>query len=145
MLVAAVRATNREISITEVAMQAADQGLLPCDFDNEHDTDALVAIALSMRSIATAQWQEPLAWRGAVEAALDTVSDGETAGQRRAVAWRARVRQQRSFREWKKRIQKLEAERDERDTLTALTPLDPAQKCERNEACAEHDDPPRTR
>jgi hypothetical protein len=95
LLAVAVCATNREISITEVALQAASQGLLPCDFDDENGTDALVAIALGLfrRKLNGPAPREPVGWRGAVEAALRLVHKGAwTQRQRRGDDWRAQVR-----------------------------------------------------
>jgi hypothetical protein len=98
-LVVAVRATNRHISITEVACQAAAQGLLPCDLDNVDGADALTALALAIRS-QPGQWHtEPRAWTGAVWAALQLVgARGETRNERRAAHWRARVHVERARR-----------------------------------------------
>lgn len=95
MLAAAVYATSRLISITEVALQAADQGLMPADFDRENGTDALIAIAQSMtgkKTPASHLRREPATWRPAVDAALKIVSSRETPRQRRAAHWRVTVR-----------------------------------------------------
>lgn len=95
MLVAAVVETTRMISITEVAVQAARQGLEPRDFDRLGGEDALIAIAVGLRPTGT-QEREPLAWRGAVAHALKLVSAGGwTWRQRRGDNWRAQVRARR--------------------------------------------------
>jgi hypothetical protein len=97
-LIAAVYATDRHISISEVAFAAHRAGLTPRDVDNVHGADALSAVALSVRRstpdrIDTAL---PESWRGAVEAALDHLfAKNATPRQRRAIHWRLTVRQRR--------------------------------------------------
>lgn len=93
-LAAAVYATSRLLSITEVAMRAAELGLEPRDFDNSNGTDALIAIAQSMRPLALVglKRREPPSWRGAVHAALKVVTTRETDRQRRAERRRAELK-----------------------------------------------------
>jgi hypothetical protein len=73
LLVAAVRATGREVSIAEVIQQAADQGLTPNTVDNANGGEALIAIALALigsKKVPDVLAPWPTAWRGAGDVAL---------------------------------------------------------------------------
>lgn len=102
-LAAAVYATARHISITEVALKASLQGLLPRDVDGPNGTDALIAIAVSLMATPITYRvcidREPLTWTGAVTYALKIASPvSETRAQYVAKFWRAQVNHRRAVR-----------------------------------------------
>ena len=69
-------ATERTVSITEIAIQAAKQGLQPIHFDRAGGRDALVAIACALRPSEALPFlvPEPAGWKGAVCVALTCAS-----------------------------------------------------------------------
>jgi len=101
-LVAAVYATDRHISIMEVALKASRQGLSPVDVDTPNGVDALIAIAVAL--MATPILYRPVIdrprglWASAVDWALKIVSSKfETPAQVAAAHWRAEVDRKREI------------------------------------------------